>query len=652
MKTLSHLACSFAVFVTAACGSSTTATTAEDAATADAAGGDVGTSDVQFCTGATTYLYEPQKALTTFPDDWFTVDDAQSGTGVHVHFDSATMPWIAATQGQFASVYTDLSTLDGWGITAGVILRFSGPLQADLPSGDTSVQSEALAIWDLDATPPTKVPFETKLTDNGNTMILWPMRPLIEKHRHGAIVTTQLLDAKGGCMAPSSALQHLLVPQPGDDAAVKRLQPRYQALLAAAKVQPEQVAAAVVFTSQTTSAASVAIAADIKTRSYDWKTKPTCVKDTLYRVCDGVFSVGDYRDGRKVVGTTPQSWGDLPVRIWLPLEQTSTVPTMIFGHGLGSDRGQGQDLAEVAAPVHLATVAIDAVGHGDHPGPKPTSKIFAIFAFFGIDPLAQTLDGLQLRDNWRQSTYDKLQLLRLLQAHPDVDNDGVADLDTQKLIYLGVSLGGIMGPEFLALAPEIHMACLAVPGGRVSSIIAESGEFSPLVPMMQPEGTTDGDVARFFPVLQTLIDPGDSCAYGPHVLNNRLPGQGDKGPNLLFQMVMNDQYVPNVANRALARSMGIPQMAPVLQPVGLVPSAPSAPFAENLAPGQTAALFQYDRVTTSKGAPPVVAEHGNEPKCQEALLQDLHFLTTWLESGKAEILDPYAVLGTPPLPTK
>ncbi len=649
MKLISHWPVLVVMWAATACGNSATATSGDDAAAADATGSDVAAVDVQFCTGKTSYLYDPHTALTTFPDDWFTVDDPTTPTGVHVHFDPATMPWIQATQGQFASVYTDLSTLDGWGITAGVILRFSGPLQADLPSGDTSVQSDALAIWDLDAKPPVKVPFETKLTDNGNTLILWPMRPLAEQHRHGVIATTQLTDAQGACIAPSLELQALLAGQSAD-AAVVRLAPRYQALLQAAKVSPAQVAAAVVFTSQTTTAASVAIAADVKTRSYAWKTAPVCVPDTLYRVCDGVFSVGDYRNGRVVVGSTPQSWGDMPVRIWLPLEQTSTVPTMVFGHGLGSDRTQGQDLAEVAAPVNLATVAIDAVGHGDHPGPKQTSKIFQIFAFFGIDPINQTLDGLQLRDNWRQSTYDKLQLLRLLAANPDVDGDGKPDLDMSKIMYVGVSLGGIMGPEFLALSPEIQMACLAVPGGRVSSIISDSGEFSPLVPMMQPAGTTDGDVARFFPVLQTLIDPGDSCAYGPHVLANRLPGQGDKGPNVLFQMVMNDQYVPNVANRALARAMNIPQMAPVLQPVGLVPAAPKAPFADNLAPGQTAALFQYDRVTTSPGAAPVPAEHSNEPKCQEALLQDLHFLTTWLQTGKAEILDPYAVLGTPKLP--
>jgi hypothetical protein len=46
----------------------------------------------------------------------------------------------------------------------------------------------------------------------------------------------------------------------------------------------------------------------------------------------------------------------------------------------------------------------------------------------------------------------------------------------------------------------------------------------------------------------------------------------------------------------------------------------------------------------------VRAEHDNLAKSTEGLLQATHFLQTWVDTGLAEIIDPYAVLETPPLP--
>lgn len=618
--------------------------TGPDAAPPDAAGPDAAPScPVQFA-------YDPLAgaALQTFPDDFYTRPDPGTPTGLRPSMAPELAPWLPAIVGGYESVFRQLETLDGWGTTAGVILRFTGPVaSADLPE-------RALRLVSLAGDVATDVPFEIRTADDGATLILWPMVPLAPATRHGVVVTRALRTPDGGCVDPSPTFDVLLEPEPALDPRLAPLAPRYRALLDRTATAVEDFVGGTVFTTQSIVETSLAIAADVNTRRVGWTTPPTCRDEPLFRICDGVFTAADYRVDEVVAGTTPTRMYDLPVRAFLPPptpEPSGPRPTVLFGHGLGSDRGQAAALAEFAAPLGLITVAIDAPAHGQHPTAEGDADIVRIAGFFGIDILEQSLDGLRLRDHWRQATYDKLQLVRLLLDDGDLDGDALPDVEPERLAYLGVSLGGIMGPELLALSPAVGLGVLSVPGGRVASIISDGPTFSVLVRAMTPPGTPPGEVARFFPVLQTLIERGDAANYAPHVLRDRLPGAGDRAPHLLFDMALDDAIVPNVCNRALARALGIPHIPPVLQPVGIVPVLDGAPVRGNLDDGRTTAgLFQFDRVVERPGEPVVRAEHDNLAKSTEGLLQATHFLQTWVDTGLAEIIDPYAVLETPPLP--
>lgn len=603
--------------------------------------------DLPFCDGPTRFAYDPTAGATleTFPDDYYTVEDPATATGLRVRMDDALAPWLPTIPGDYDTVFVQLQELDGFGTTAGIILRFTAPVTG-IPSGEASLGADAVRLVDLETG--ASIPFEVQLTDDDTTAILWPMVPLAPGRRHGLVVTRDLAADDGGCIAPSDTLKRLV----GGTAAhprLARLLPRYAELLAATGVGPEDVSAATVFTTQTIVTASVAAADDIAKRSYAWVEPPTCADAALWRECNGAFTAWDYRDGAGVVvDGSPQAPYTLQVRLWLPLGAEAS-PLVVFGHGLGSDRGQAKALADKAAPMGIATVAIDAVAHGEHPGaPDNPTTLVSVMAFFGLSLETLGLDGLVLRDNWRQSTYDKLQLLRLLQDAPDLDGDGTPELDPSRMAYFGVSLGGIMGPELLALTPAVGAAILSVPGGRVSSIMGDSETFAPLLFGLTPAGTSEGDVYRFFPALQTLIERGDASNWAPRVLADRLPGMGEP-PQLLLNMAIDDETIPNSCTRSLARALGVPVVPPVHQEVGIVGTTGPAPVSGNLTPTRTAGLFQYDRVTKSEGQPPVPAMHDNVSKSVEGLLQETHFLQTWLEAGVGEIVDPYVVLGTPSL---
>ncbi len=62
----------------------------------------------------------------------------------------------------------------------------------------------------------------------------------------------------------------------------------------------------------------------------------------------------------------------------------------------------------------------------------------------------------------------------------------------------------------------------------------------------------------------------------------------------------------------------------------------------NLPGGATAAYFQFDRVTVDGTVRS--AAHTPTPGSDEGILQLQTFLTTWIETGTAEIVDPYGAL--------
>ncbi|MSQ83114.1 MAG: hypothetical protein EXR77_09400 [Myxococcales bacterium] len=635
--------------------SSGSPTDGSSADAADAAPAPLPVLSLKFCTGPTQLLYDPAGPgqVSTFPDDFHTKVDSATASGVHVAFDLQA-PWLKNGPKILSRAIGDLNELDGFGTTAAVTLRFSAPISGNgvaLPSGPTTVLAQGIVFADLGTelaplATPERVPFEVQLTDENKTALLWPMRPLRPKHRHALIWTQAQLAVDGQCVAPSPVLQQVLQNQ-ATDPRLNRMSYRAASALQALKIAPDQVSALALFTTQSTVEKSVLIAKDIAGRKFSWIGPATCQDGPLFRKCDRKFGAFDYRDGRLVADGKPQKPWTLTLSLWLPKGATTAAPVVIFGHGLGSGRSQGVALAELAAPQGLATLGIDAPAHGDHPTSDPvaTGTLPTVIRFFGLDLGTLSVDGLKLRDHWRQASYDKLQLVQMLLADADIDGDGKPDIDMQKLMYLGVSLGGIMGPELLALSPHIKAAVLSVPGARVASIISDSTEFGPLIQLMKPENVSEGDVIRFFPMLQTLLDAGDSAAYAPHVLTDRLAGTGAP-PHLLMQMAINDEIVPNVANRALARALGVAHAPPFFQEVGLVPKLNALPAKANLPGGQTAVLFQFDRATKVKGKPPEPSSHSSVPKSLEAMAQDLHFLTSWLSTGVAEAIDPYALLGT------
>lgn len=127
-------------------------------------------------------------------------------------------------------------------------------------------------------------------------------------------------------------------------------------------------------------------------------------------------------------------------------------PVILSLHGLGGSR---QDVLRVAAPLlcplGVAIVGIDAQLHGDRKveGRKILSG--------GVDSTTAAFS---------QTIIDNMRAVDYIQSRED--------LDGERVVLLGVSMGGIMGSIVAALDPRIKAACLVVAGGDLVTMFART----------------------------------------------------------------------------------------------------------------------------------------------------------------------------------
>ena len=612
---------------------------------------------IVWCEGATRQVYAPLAGarLEAWPDDFYTRDEPSSPTGLKLEMNEDNAPWIADVEDLLKGALLDLNVLSGFGRNAGAVLTFDGPVGA-LPAAtvddwEQSLTTDAIQLLDLETDPPTRIPYEVFTNDEDQELILWPLAPLRPGVLHAVVVTTTFGDATGDCIAPSPILRALLTgttTQPS----LQRLHGRYKTLLETTGLAPGDISAATVFTTHDDLQILDAAANDVRARDYDWASPPVCVDEGMFRRCDGTFEALDYRAPEGYVADASGTGGTwaLKATVWLPPVSAGAGPhpTVAYGHGLGSSREGGGYLASQIAPLGFAVFAVDAIAHGEHPTATPGSDLAAL-DFLGIDLTALNIDALALRGNFNQSMLDRLQLVELLNRHPDVDGDGSPDLDTSGFAYHGVSLGGMMGPALLAMSDRFEAAVLSVAGGRLLTFATDNGQIDAFKPFLYDIVGGEAEFIRLLTVAQALVDAADPATHAAHVQIDRFLGQA---PDVLMPVAIDDQTVPPSSGKALARALDLPHVGTVFDPVRLLTAGPPLPTTSNKTltedTARTAGFFQMDRATEQGVVVP--STHGNVPFGPEGQLQLRHFLETWRDTGRAEIIDPYAVMGTAALP--
>ena len=601
---------------------------------------------IDWCDGATAHLWDPLGSpdLEFFPDGLYMREDETSPTGWRLDYSLET-PWIANAPPLLLDSLAAMYDLSGFGTLGGVMIRFTEPVTG-VPSGEAASTTDPGWRWmRIDGETPEPVPFDAAIFEDGLTVVLWPQVPLELDAEYAFVVTRDAMADDGGCIAPSDTTRALLAGT-SDDERLQQFGPTYRAALETLEIDIADVSMLSVYRTHNDIGPVVRAAADVVTRPVEWGEWQGCEPYRDFLQCETSTTVVDYRDERGLVDDTRDPVeASIPVRVWLP-EGEGPWPVVVYGHGLNSRRREGELIAERVTADGFVVVAMEAVAHGEHPSADPDDDLPAL-RFLGMDLDAFVIDALAIRGNFNQTNLDRLRLIELLRQSPDLDGDGIDEVQTDRITYLGASLGAMCGAGLLALSPDLDAGILTIGGARLLSVVTESdllGDYEDIINfVIGSEVLFD----RIVPVAQHIVDPADPGLWAAHVLKDRFDDRTP--PSVLVNVGMADEVVPPGSGFALARALGAPHLGPVVAPVDTIETV-EGPVEGNLADGtRTAAYFQMDRVSRGD-APPRAATHIETAKSDETAEMIRAFLEPWRDGEVPVILDPYPIVETPPLP--
>lgn len=293
-----------------------------------------------------------------------------------------------------------------------------------------------------------------------------------------------------------------------------------------------------------------------------------------------------------------QSTQTVPVLLTIPNAASGKTkpaagwPIVIFQHGITRNRTDALAISATMANLGFAVIAIDQPLHGVGPtnpfyientpfGPISGERTFDLdlsnntTGAPGPDGVIDTSGTytinltslLTSRDNLRQAVADLFTLAKSIPTM-NYDADAAPDFDGSRIAFVGQSLGGIVGLNFIALDSSVNTAVLSVPGGGIARLLDGSPTFGPRIRAgLAASGVNAGTPTydSFMGAAQQATDSADpinfasvAVAGGERILLHEVVGGGSSLP---------DQVIPNSVAGAplsgtepLIRTLGLPSI--------------------------------------------------------------------------------------------
>jgi pimeloyl-ACP methyl ester carboxylesterase len=623
----------------------------------------------------------PSTALIPYPSNRYAKADTTTATGLRVSIDATTTadPTISTSSDagveQLANAVATINESDGFSTVGGVFATFTDDLD---PSSFTLTPDQytqpgtPMALVDVDDSSPEKgtarglVPRYVSSTNDPDAtvadflLVAEPSTPLRPKTKYAYVITDAVRTATGTHLVPSPDT-FSLVTGTAEGAYGDSVRAALPIVQTATGIDPSHVTLATVFTTETVHDTLVAVAQDRRAAPRPMQSDTLVVNEMGAGAGDnrvrfaGHFPAPDFRapkpDSKWHIGSDgkPSLQSTASLEFFLAFSDrtfSGPRPVAIFQHGLGSDKDSTWGTADRLKALNVAVIGIDAPEHGSRATPPyppgQTDLVKATSAFFGLDLNKGSFDLGIARDNFRQMACDQLDMLRFIQTLGTLDvlpldaPDGKPDIDPTRIIYLGHSFGSVMAATFESLAPEVSGSVWNVGGAGFALLFEDSPLFGILTKGLTPAGTTKGQLARFFAMIQGVVDPGDAVNYAHYVTTEGLPGvPAWKPKDVLLEEVIGDNIVPNSSAERLARAAGLAQVQPVVKAIGGL-DAVAAPASGNLPSGATGGVFQFDH---ADGMP---VNHGGLIFTNDAINQYTKFFAASLAGGHGTVVNPFA----------
>lgn len=424
-------------------------------------------------------------------------------------------------------------------------------------------------------------------TRGRHALILRPLLPMAMGHRHVAVITTEVEDARGRPLATPPGFAALRDSIPTDHEALEAARAAYEEIFARLeRLGYPRERLRLAFDFMVASRATV-LGGILSMRD---QALERAAEGLGYRV-ERIVKEPDPWTAVRVEGSFEAPWfldpdGKLARRpdgtvaiqektAWFPFTLTmprslrsedAPPPLVLFGHGIfGSGRRslRRDKVVRIADRCKAALIATDFIGlsRGDR----------ALLA----RELLRDLNRIHvMTDRLQQALVNHLVLtetaVRRMAGDERLGKAGVR-FDPQHVYYYGVSLGGTLGASLVALSPRITRAFLAVPGGAWSTMLSRSIVFKPFKALVD---SLYGDPLlqqAFVSLLQARYDGCDAANLAGLLLEPSAGAPADR--RVLFLEAIADCQVPNLATRIVARAAGACQVPPMTERVFGLPPA-------------------------------------------------------------------------------
>jgi len=530
--------------------------------------------------------------LLPWPSSFYLKKDTATATGWRVNYSSKALP-VNHDGTQLTPTRHNLS--DGFPVAAQPVVYFArGVAAANLPGMDKIADSitDKSPIWIFNMSTGKKVPFWAELDENGEKeevkpLILRPAQVLAFDTRHAIVVRTSLKDASGGAHTAPAPFKQVLdggsITDPTLKAEAARLAPVITFLTGKGIKKADMVLA---WDFHTASKAFVRgnLINMVKearaklpssgpkftiTKAEDTTSDTNMMRYVLGKMTVPSFLVSDAGDAMLKLDAKgkPVYRGDqqFEFRINIPrcaAKATKPLPILYYGLGLFSWPETDMDASfDRLFPNKLCMITASTawIGLSEKDLPYVITKI--VTEDFSNLPI--------ITDRLQQAHVNFHALVKLMQGDLLKDKsmlvNGKPIADGKERYYVGISNGGIQGVAFAALEPDISRFVFNVSGGFWSLMIQRSSNFVALGIMLEARYPKMLDRAILVSTSQHLWDLTDPASFASMLVTEPLTGHPKK--LIMYQESIEDDQVPTISTRSVARSMGIPQLTPNVAPI-------------------------------------------------------------------------------------
>lgn len=283
---------------------------------------------------------------------------------------------------------------------------------------------------------------------------------------------------------------------------------------------------------------------------------------------------------------------DVPFVLAIPTgADLASLPVLVVHHGFNASRVTALVLADTAGRAGMAVLGIDAFQHGAR-ALDPVDELHNLRGTPGADGLSETSlavvsartfgivgppSGMELFPTYPEGAFlqfaaDAMSAVRMLRESDPAPlralDASLATLsfDGERIAYLGISMGSVIGASMLAAEPDLRALVLAVPPGSVTDTLCEGAGFrslatSTLAGLLGIRGPFD-EVSRscaqdpIVDLFRWAMEPIDPLALAPHFF--REPLVAGPRPDVLWLAANHDELAAPPATESMLAVAGAP----------------------------------------------------------------------------------------------